>query len=27
MVISTVVDKEMGSFDETVFKSERVIEA
>ncbi len=27
MVISAVVDKEMGSFDETVFKSERVIEA
>lgn len=27
MVISTVVDKEMGSFDETVFKNERVIEA
>ena len=27
MTISTVVDKEMGSFDETVFKSERVIEA
>lgn len=26
MVISAVVDKEMGSFDETVFKSERVIE-
>ena len=27
MTISTVVDREMGSFDETVFKSERVIEA
>ncbi len=27
MVISAVVDREMGSFDETVFKSERVIEA
>ena len=27
MVISAVVDKEMGSFDETVFKSERTIEA
>jgi sodium:dicarboxylate symporter family protein len=27
MVISTVVDKEMGSFNESVLKSERVIEA
>lgn len=27
MTISAVVDREMGSFDETVFKSERVIEA
>ena len=27
MTISTVVDREVGSFDETVFKSERVIEA